>query len=100
MLIRDNDTYIGQLELTTKVYKNERIGYINLYYLIESYRGKGYGRLIHDYAKDYFRQQKIVELHLRVSPTNHQAIKFYEKIGLEQLTEEHDGKVIRMSGFI
>lgn len=100
LLIEEDNEWIGQLELTVKNYEGSDIGYINLYYLSESYRGKGYAPELHDYAKRYFRDKCLKEYHLRVAPSNKSAIKFYEKKGMEYLKEEHEGKVLRMRGYL
>lgn len=55
LLIEEDNEWIGQLELTVKNYKGSDIGYINLYYLTKSYRGKGYAFKLHKYAERYFR---------------------------------------------
>lgn len=100
LLIEEDNEWIGQLELTVKNYKGSDIGYINLYYLTKSYRGKGYAFKLHKYAERYFREKGLKEYHLRVAPSNKRARKFYEKMGMEFLAEEHDGKVNRMRGYL
>ena len=100
LLLKKENEYIGQVELTIKRYKNRVIGYINLYYLTKPYRGKGYAEEMHTYALRYFENNGLEEYHLRVSPTNRRAIKFYQKNGLEKINEEHVGKVMRMRGYL
>lgn len=100
LLLKKENEYIGQVELTIKRYKNGMIGYINLYYLKKSYRGKGYAEKVHKYALNYFKSHALEEYHLRVSPTNRRAIKFYQKNGMEKIREEHGGKVMRMRGYL
>jgi hypothetical protein len=41
VLLVDNETPIGQLELTVKEYKGKQNRYVNLYYLIPEKRGIG-----------------------------------------------------------
>ena len=89
---------IGQLELTIKDYQGERIGYVNLYYLIPEKRGLGYGKKLHDYAQDFFLKESVRQFHLRVSPSNTRARAFYRKLGMSEIGPELDGKVIRMKG--
>ncbi|QDP41115.1 GNAT family N-acetyltransferase [Radiobacillus deserti] len=91
---------IGQVELSIRSYEDREIGYVHLYYICEQYRGKGYGKLLHDYAINFFKRNHIKEFHLRVSPTNKRAIQFYRKIGLDEIGPELDGKVIRMRGIV
>ncbi|WP_409253831.1 N-acetyltransferase family protein [Bacillus sp. SCS-153A] len=89
---------VGQLELSTREHEGRRIGYVHLYYLSPEYRGKGIGTEIHRYALQYFKTQSVTEFHLRVSPTNIPARKFYRKIGLKEIGPEMEGRVIRMKG--
>ncbi|MGR9049472.1 GNAT family N-acetyltransferase [Halobacillus faecis] len=91
---------IGQLELSVKKDKDRRIGYIHLFYLIPSERGKGMGKALHNYAIDFFRKRNLEEYHLRVAPDNHRARRFYEKAGMKTIGPELDGKVIRMKGSV
>ncbi|MFZ3579216.1 GNAT family N-acetyltransferase [Virgibacillus sp. DJP39] len=96
VLVVDNEEYIGQLELTIREYQGKKIGYVNLYYLRPEKRGRGIGIELHNYAKQFFKTHKVSEYHLRVSPKNTSAIKFYRKIGMEEVGPEVEGKVIRM----
>ncbi|MGF6949093.1 RimJ/RimL family protein N-acetyltransferase [Neobacillus sp. B4I6] len=100
VLVVENDIPIGQLELTVKEYEGKVIGYVNLYYLIPEKRGEGLGSLLHAYAINFFENNNVSEYHLRVSPTNKQAIAFYKKNGMKQIKTEMDGKVVRMAGNI
>jgi len=63
-------------------------------------RGLGKGKALNDYAKQFFINYGVSEYHLRVSPKNIQARKFYHKLGMEEVGSELDGKVIRMKGYI
>jgi len=100
VLVKYLDQYVGQLELQILKYKDENIGYVNLYYLIPSYRGKGYGKYLHEYAMQFFNSKGVDEYHLRVSPLNQQAISFYKKLGMKEMGLEVDGKVMRMKGTV
>src|SRR5205814_7610257 len=55
---------VGQLEL--QVPYGMVTGYVNLYCVTPSFRGQGFGRLLHDYAEKYFRswEAQRVELHV------------------------------------
>src|SRR5699024_7133080 len=68
VLVKKNNQYVGQLELSIREYNDKSIGYVHLYYLIFEERGKGLGQVLHDYAKKFFKANKINEFHLRVSP--------------------------------
>jgi ribosomal protein S18 acetylase RimI-like enzyme len=100
VLVKEDGKYIGQLELTIREYDGNDIGYVNLYYLIPEMRGEGKGKELHDYARRFFINNKVSEYHLRVSPSNATAIKFYRKIGMIEVGPEVDGKVIRMKGYL
>ncbi|GGD62068.1 GNAT family N-acetyltransferase [Paenibacillus nasutitermitis] len=88
VLVEYNDITIGQIELQILNYEETDIGYVNLFYLMPGYRGKGYGDRLLEYAENFFRNHHVREYHLRVSPSNHVAVKFYEKHGLKKLKEE------------
>ncbi len=98
MAVKDAGKIIGQLELTIREYEGKKIGYVHLYYLIPNERGNGKGRMLHQYAAEFFEKNGVREYHLRVAPKNHAAIKFYKKIGMEEIGPELGGKVIRMKG--
>ena len=100
VLAKEGQKYIGQLECSIREIEGQPIGYVHLYYLVPEMRGKGKGKELHDYAMDFFKSKKIREYHLRVSPTNTSALKFYDKIGLTTIGPELDGKVIRMRGIV
>ncbi|WP_181350287.1 GNAT family N-acetyltransferase [Thalassobacillus sp. CUG 92003] len=91
---------IGQLELQIKVFQGIQIGYVSLYYLIPSARGKGAGHILHEYAMSFFNSCGVKEYHLRVAPSNERARRFYKKSGLVDMYPEFDGKVMRMKGYV
>ncbi|WP_298472999.1 GNAT family N-acetyltransferase [uncultured Psychrobacillus sp.] len=100
VIVVENGIPIGQLELTLRQYEGNEIGYVNLYYLIPEKRGAGLGRNLHEYALKFFQNKGVTEYHLRVSPSNKQAITYYKKNGMLELKSELGGKVIRMKGTI
>ncbi|MFB5664240.1 GNAT family N-acetyltransferase [Alteribacillus sp. HJP-4] len=100
VLAKEDGNYIGQLELTIREYEGNKIGYVNLYYLTPEMRGQGKGKALHHYAKQFFKNNEVSEYHLRVSPSNNNAIKFYRTIGMDEVGTEVDGKVIRMKGYL
>jgi len=100
VLVEEAGKYIGQLELSIREHKGNDIGYVNLYYLIPQMRGLGKGKELHNYAKQFFENNKVSEYHLRVSPSNTTAINFYRTLGMEEVGPEVDGKVIRMKGYL
>ena len=98
VLVMESGEPIGQLELTIKEYKGSKVGYVNLYYLIPEKRGMGLGKELHRYALCFFEKYGVKEFHLRVSPTNRNALSFYRKNGMQEVGFELEGKVIRMKG--
>ena len=72
-------TCVGQLEL--QVPYGETVGYVNLFYVAEAYRGQGFGRRLQEYAERYFRSWEAQRIELDVSKTNDRAIGFYRHLG-------------------
>ncbi|AQQ53154.1 GNAT family N-acetyltransferase [Planococcus lenghuensis] len=98
VLAKESGKWIGQLELSIRTYEERKIGYIHHYYLIAAERGKEKGTVLYTYAMNFFKKHGIDEYHLRVSPSNLSAIRFYRKTGMEEVGPEINGKVVRMSG--
>lgn len=90
VLIEEDGQTIGQLELQIVLHEGSYIGYANLFYLIPSYRGKGYGRQLIAYAEGFFEKYAVKSYHLRVAPTNLRALHLYEKCGFRVLEKEED----------
>jgi GNAT superfamily N-acetyltransferase len=93
VLAFDGPTYVGQLEL--QVPYGLTTGYVNLYYVAEASRGKGYGRRLHEYADRYFRSWEATRIELHVSPLNDKALGFYRHIGYRLAKVE--GRLWRMT---
>jgi GNAT superfamily N-acetyltransferase len=91
LLMEHDGRVVGQLETEIVAYQGRRIGYVDLFYLIPEYRGKGYGKVQVERAEGFFRSQGVKEYHLRVSETNAPAIKFYEKHGFSLFEKENLG---------
>lgn len=98
VMVEEEGKPIGQLELSIREYGGQLIGYVHLYYLAPHFRDRGLGKEMHRYALQFFKRHGEIEYHLRVSPTNVRARKFYEGIGMKEMGPELDGKVIRMKG--
>ena len=88
---------IGQIELDLLFNEDETWGYVRLYYLKKEYRGKGYSKILDDFAVDFFLKLDLKRAKLSVSPTNIRAIKFYEKNGWvnkgPRLSKEHSNLI-------
>jgi GNAT superfamily N-acetyltransferase len=94
VIVEHDDKPVGQIELQIMRYQKKDIGYVNLFYLIPEYRGKGYGAALMAYAENFFRKNKMEKYHLRVSKKNKGAISFYEKNGFELVRMEEEETVL------
>jgi ribosomal protein S18 acetylase RimI-like enzyme len=88
---------VGQLEL--QVPYGLTVGYVNLFYVAERYRGRGFGRALHEYAERYFRSWDAARIDLHVSPSNESAVGFYRRIGykLKRVETRRPGSMWLMS---
>ena len=84
---------VGQLELQVP-YGLTR-GYVNLFCVVPPFRGKGYGRLLHEFAERYFRSWQAETIELHVSKSNQGAIGFYRHLGYKLV--EDDRKLWKMT---
>nr|BDT27178.1 GNAT family N-acetyltransferase [Bacteriovorax sp. HI3] len=82
--IWEENQIIGQIEMGGP-FQDPTCGYINLYYLIPSKRGKGLGKFLDEHAMDYFKNKSMQKVHLRASPDNSQAVSYYKKMGWKDL---------------
>lgn len=83
------DTCVGQMEL--EVPWGLTTGYVNLYYVTPRFRRMGFGRRMHDYAEQYFRNWEADKIELHVSPTNRAAMRFYNALGYRPIGGEACG---------
>ncbi|TCJ01402.1 GNAT family N-acetyltransferase [Cytobacillus praedii] len=58
------------MEIQIRGFDGKGICYVNLFYLIPEFRGKGLGKDLIRYAEDFFRKSLVTGDHLRNSPTN------------------------------
>ena len=93
VLAFDGPACVGQLEL--QVPYGMTTGYVNLYYVREAVRGKGYGRRLHEYADRYFRSWEADRIELHVAPLNERALGFYRHMGYRLARVE--GRLWRMA---
>lgn len=87
LLAFDGVQCVGHIEFVLR--EAGKVGHVNLYYVLPEYRGQGYGRELHQYMENVFRQKGARRMELRVSPTNRRAVGFYERMGFQVLYEEH-----------
>jgi ribosomal protein S18 acetylase RimI-like enzyme len=75
---------VGQIEMGHL--KNQPgVGYVYLYYLAAPHRNRGLGRELDHYATAFLRGLGLRAVRLNASPTNQQAMRFYEKNGWADL---------------
>lgn len=85
----EGEQIVGQIEMRRwKHYLNA--GYVNLFYLIPEFRGRGFGKQLDRYAANFFNQLGCQSARLSVNPTNLIAIKFYLKQGWVDLGQRED----------
>lgn len=75
--VYDGDEIIGQIEMTIR--NNE--GYLNLIYIVPSYRQRGIGYKLHEFIINHFEKRSIAVVKLTVGEDNQPARKFYENVG-------------------
>ncbi len=87
-LILDSDCPVGYVVLCHG-YSLEFLGrdaFIDELYLVESYRGRGWGKRTMQFVQEEAERQGIRAIHLEVVRRNTAALKFYLKLGFE----DHD----------
>lgn len=80
---------IGQIEMRRWKH-NSRVGYVNLFYLIPEFRGRGFGQQLDRHAANFFKQLGCESARLSVSPMNLVAMRFYLKHGWVDLGQRED----------
>ena len=70
---------VGQMGI--QLLEEPRIGYVNLFYLIEEMRGAGVAGQLQDYATQFCVRHGVRTARLSVSPTNARALTYYLKHG-------------------
>jgi GNAT superfamily N-acetyltransferase len=76
---------VGQIELGDSFRGDTTCGYVNLFYLIPSYRGRGLGGLLEEHALKFFKTHGFKKVVLTVSPKNSHGMAFYKKRGWENI---------------
>ena len=87
-LILDSATPVGYIVICYG-YSLEYLGqdaFIDELYVIESYRGRGWGKKTMEFVREQTHQQNIRAIHLEVVRRNTNALHFYHKIGFK----DHD----------
>jgi ribosomal protein S18 acetylase RimI-like enzyme len=91
LIIEVDNIPVGQMGLGITEYEGFDIGYVDLFYLIPDYRGKGFGKGLIRYADKFFRKMNISEYHLRVDSNNQRAVNLYTNSGMVKIKEEYLG---------
>jgi RimJ/RimL family protein N-acetyltransferase len=73
------DRIIGQTEM--RLEEQPGVGYVNLFYLLPEWRGRGLGWRLHRHAVDVFTRLGMKSMRLSVSRSNEPAIAFYRRLG-------------------
>ena len=55
--------------------------YVQSLYLLEGFRGRGIGRKIFEYIRDFCKKEGRTKFYLGCHPQNEKALGFYEKMG-------------------
>jgi ribosomal protein S18 acetylase RimI-like enzyme len=85
----------GQLEL--EVPYGSSVGYANLFYVTPEFRGLGFGQMLHERARAYFASWEATEINLHCSPTNHRALRFYQRLGYRRIQDRADSGLWELS---
>ena len=73
-----NGNIVGQIESRIR---DDQTGYVNLFYIAPDFRGKGFGRVLHNYAIELFESLQIQVVRLTVSIENDNALGYYRHLG-------------------
>ena len=88
MLLNKKDKIIGYIIINIIEKDNGFIRYrkllsIDTLCIDEKYRGQGIGTRMLEFAKELGKNNSCTDMHLTVNPQNTNAIKVYEKFGME-----------------
>ncbi len=82
-LVLDSNVPVGYIVLCFG-YSLEYLGrdaFIDEFYLLESHRGRGWGRKTLEFVVEQARQQEVQAIHLEVVQKNSAAQEFYRRVG-------------------
>jgi ribosomal protein S18 acetylase RimI-like enzyme len=91
-LILDGSVAVGYIVVCFG-YSLEYLGrdaFIDEFYLIESYRGRGWGRRTFEFVQEEARRQNVQAIHLEVVRQNRAALEFYRRLGFK----DHDHRLM------
>jgi ribosomal protein S18 acetylase RimI-like enzyme len=83
------DAIVGQTEMSL-LEEEPGVGYVHLFYLTPSERGRGVGRLLHQHAAAVLKSRGMERMRLSVAERNQAAIAFYDAMGWRRIgNREH-----------
>jgi diamine N-acetyltransferase len=91
-LVLDAHTPVGYIVLCFG-YSLEYLGrdaFIDEFYLVESYRGRGWGRKTFEFVRGQAEQHGVRAIHLEVVRRNTGALEFYRRLGFK----DHDHRLM------
>jgi GNAT superfamily N-acetyltransferase len=83
-----DERIVGQIEMSLR--PDLGLVFLNLLYLVPSERGSGIGSDVHAYMVRTCADRGYARMQLSVSPTNHQAVRYYAKHGWRDLGPRPD----------
>jgi ribosomal protein S18 acetylase RimI-like enzyme len=90
-ILKNNDVLIGSISISTedfdnlvKTYSNNGI-FITDFYIINDFRGNGYGKYLLEYCLKYLINNNITDIYLAVS--DDKLLKFYTKYNFKIIDE-------------
>lgn len=83
LILEENKEPQGVLSLNLCLQGKERIGIIHTTIITDKARGKGYGKLLFNYALNFFKRKKCTRLRTLVHDKNKNAQGFWKSQGFE-----------------
>lgn len=80
-VLDDNGVAVGFVWVVMRMDLQGAFGSVDQVYLLEGYRGRGFGRLLLEAAHRFIRNQGVAVARLYVTEENHAAVKLYHDEG-------------------
>ncbi|MEM9170445.1 MAG: GNAT family N-acetyltransferase [Pseudomonadota bacterium] len=84
-MLTENDRPVGMIVLGSDR-RDRSLGRVHHLYVAPGRRGRGYGGLLDDYARDTLRGARHARARLNVAKRNARAIRFYEALGWAEIS--------------
>lgn len=91
----EGDKPVGLMVLKTNKKKNEYL--LDILLVDKRYQGKGYGRIMVEYAIEYFKNQGAKELTIGVNRFNISAQRLYKSVGFKEDLVYEEGMLLKMT---